>query len=115
MPRVTKAHMRQSIHPFAADAIKIIRKNFDLTDRINREDYEFEEDGWYYTIHKDVHFVEFIELRIKRQNFKPNQYRIKYQPKGNRLEETAWVYFENVSSGLHLDGFIINDYRKWSY
>ena len=38
MPRITKAHMKESIVSFANDVMKIINENLNLNDLTNRED-----------------------------------------------------------------------------
>ena len=88
MPRITKAQLKDSILSFSDDAIKIIKKKLNLNDLDNREDIlDFEEDGWYYYLHKSVDIIK-PEIRIRRQNYK--KYNTKYyndQPKGNRIKK----------------------------
>ena len=70
MPRITKAHMKESIVSFANDAIQIIHENLNLNDIINREDKPIiESNGWYYYIHKSVTNIK-PEIRIRRQNYR---------------------------------------------
>jgi hypothetical protein len=119
--------MKESIISFANDAIKIINENLNLNDLTNREDKPtIESDGWYYYLHKSVANIK-PEIRIKRQN-----YRIcntQYQPKGNRINEEAWIYKEGTNcvilgvnengeyirdndKGFIINGFSIQDYKK---
>ena len=130
MPRITKAHMKESIVPFANDAIKIINGNLNLDDLKNREDKPFiESDGWYYYVHKSVANIK-PEIKIRRQNYRPNNTKFfKDQPKGNRIDEEAWIYKEGMNCsilgidengqyilgkdhGFLIDGFSVQDYKK---
>ena len=130
MPRITKAHMKESIVPFANDAIKIINGNLNLDDLTNREDKpNIESDGWYYYVHKSVANIK-PEIKIRRQNYRPNNTKFfKDQPKGNRIDEEAWIYKEGMNCyilgidengqyildkdhGFLIDGFSVQDYKK---
>ena len=132
MPRITKAQLKDSILSFSDDAIKIIKKKLNLNDLDNREDIlDFEEDGWYYYLHKSVDIIK-PEIRIRRQNYK--KYNTKYyndQPKGNRINEEAWIYkkdmnriilgfqngeyFYGKDTGFITDGFSVQDYKKTAF
>ena len=133
MPRITKAHMKESIVSFANDAIKIINENLNLNDLTNREDKPIiESDGWYYYLHKSVANIK-PEIRIRRQNYRPNSTRFfKDQPKGNRIDEEAWIYKEGMNCvilgidkngqfihdkdhGFLIDGFSVQDYKKSAF
>jgi hypothetical protein len=132
MPRITKAHMKESIVSFANDAIKIIKENLNLDDLENREDKPtIESDGWYYYLHKSVANIK-PEICIRRQNYKPGNTRyFKDQPKGNRINEQAWIYKEGMNctilcyengeyirdkdKGFIVDGFSVQDYIKKAF
>ena len=133
MPRITKAHMKESIVTFANDAIKIINENLNLNDLTNREDKPIiESDGWYYYLHKSVANIK-PEIRIRRQNYRPcNSKSFKDQPKGNHIHEQAWIckegmncyilgidengqYINNKDHGFLIDGFSVQDYKKSAY
>ena len=122
MPRITKAHMKESIVSFANDAIKIINENLNLNDLSNREDKPIiESDGWYYYLHKSVANVK-PEIRIKRQNYRiGNTKFFKDQPKGNRINESAWIYKEGMNGrilgdhGFLIDGFSVQNYKKSAF
>ena len=133
MPRITKAHMKESIVSFANDAIKIINENFNLNDLTNREDKpNIESDGWYYYLHKSVANVK-PEIRIRRKNYRTGNTKFfKDQPKGNRIDEEAWIYKEGMNCvilsidendqyimakdrGFLIDGFSVQDYKKSSF
>jgi hypothetical protein len=130
MPRITKAHMKESIVSFANDAIQIINENLNLNDLTNREDKPIIEcDGWYYYLHKSVANIK-PEIRIRRQNYRPNNSKsFEDQPKGNRIYEEAWIYKEGMNCyilgidengqyindkdhGFLIDGFSVQDYKK---
>jgi hypothetical protein len=133
MPRITKAHMKESIVSFANDAVKIINENLNLNDLTNREDKPIiESDGWYYYLHKSIANVK-PEIRIRRQNYRPyNTKFFKDQPKGNRIDEEAWIYKDGMNcyilgideNGQHIhakdhgfliDGFSVQDYKKSAF
>jgi len=123
MPRITKAHMKESIIPFANDGMKIIKENLNLNDLENREDSPtIEYNGWYYNVHKSIANVK-PEIRIKRQNYRPgNTEYYKDQPIGNRITESAWIYKEGINcAGKNkdieyvLDGYSIQDYMKKAF
>jgi hypothetical protein len=133
MPRITKQHMKESIVSFANDAVTMISATLNLDDLKNREDYPtIEDNGWYYYIHKSVANVK-PEIRIKRQNYRQgNTQYFKDQPKGNRINEEAWVYKEGMNCrilninenmeyeldkdrGFLIDGFSIQGYRKTAF
>lgn len=133
MPRITKADMKESIVSFANDAIKILNENLNLNDLINREDKPIiESDGWYYYLHKSVANVK-PEIRIKRQNYRVGHTKFyKEQPKGNRINEEAWIYKEGMNCrilgidendqyihdkdrGFLIDGFSVQDYKKLAF
>ena len=133
MPRITKAQKEKSIEPFANDSIKIINENLNLNDLTNREDKPIiESDGWYYYLHKSIANVK-PEIRIRRQNYRPyNTKFFKDQPKGNRINEEAWIYKEGMNCcildidengqyifdkdhGFLIDGFSVQDYKKSAF
>ena len=132
MPRITKAHMNESIAPFANDAIQVINEHLNLNDLTNREDKPtIETNGWYYYIHKSVANIK-PEIRIRRQNYRPgNTQYFKDQPKGNRINEQAWIYKEGMNcilsvddnnevirgkdNGFLIDGFSVHDYSKKAF
>jgi hypothetical protein len=133
MPRITKAHMKESIVSFANDVVKIINENLNVNDLTNREDKPIiESDGWYYYVHKSIANVK-PEIRIKRQNYRPyNTKFFKDQPKGNRINEEAWIYKEGMNCyilgidengqlihakdhGFLIDGFSVQDYKKSAF
>ncbi len=130
MPRITKAHMNESIAPFANDAIQVV-KHLNLNDLTNREDIIIESSGWHYDIHKSVANIK-PEIRIRRQNYRPgNTQYFKDQPKGNRINEQAWIYKEGMNCilsvddnnevirgkdrGFLIDGFSVQDYSKRAF
>lgn len=135
MPRITKAHMKESIVSFANDSIKIINENLNLNDLTNREDKPIiEADGWYYYLHKEVKYENVKpEIRIRRQNYRPGNTKfLKDQPKGNRINEEAWIYKEGMNCrilgidkngkyiddkdhGFLIDGFSVQDYKKSAF
>ena len=122
MPRITKAHMKESIVSFANDAIQIIHENLNLNDIINREDKPIiESNGWYYYIHKSVTNIK-PEIRIRRQNYRQgNTQYFKDQLKGYRINEEAWIYKEGMNCvfgkdyGFLIDGFSVQDYSKKAF
>ena len=133
MPRITKAHKKESIVSFANDAIKIINENLNLNDLTNREDKpNIESNGWYYYLHKSVAIIN-PEIRIKRQNYRfGNTKYFKDQPKGNRINEEAWIYKEGMNrpilgidenrqlihgkdDGFLINGFSVQDYNKSAF
>ena len=133
MTRITKAHMKESIVSFANDVIKIINENLNINDLTNREDKPIiETDGWYYYLHKSVANVK-PEIRIRRQNYRyGNTKFFKDQPKGNRINEEAWIYKEGMNChilginengqriydkdhGFLINGFSVQDYKKSAF
>jgi len=123
MPRITKAHMKESILPFANDAIAIIKENLDLDDMEHREDKPIiEHGGWYYYLHKSIANIK-PEIRIRRQNYRfYNVQYLKDQPKGNRIYEEAWIYKEGMNCPIYKDGsrgkdhgFIVNGFSVQDY
>jgi len=120
--------MKESIVPFANDAIKLIKEKFDLTDMENREDIPmFVYNGWCYYMYKSVANAK-PEIKISRYN---HRY-YKDQPKGNRIHEQAWIYREGKNCritgidengnwihapdhGFVIDGFSIQDYFKKAF
>lgn len=123
MPRITKAQLKESIVPFAIDAITVINRKVNVNDLINREDIpDFEQNGWYYYVHKSI-INNTPEIRIKRQNYRLwNTLYYKDQPKGNRISEEAWIYKENmncnanhIDTGYIVDGFSIQNYIKKAF
>jgi len=133
MPRITKAHMKESIVSFSEDAIKIIKENFNLDDLKNREDKPtIESNGWYYYAHKSIANVK-PEIRIRRQNYRQGITKyFKDQPKGNRIDEEAWIYKEGMNCiilgvdengelqhakdhGYLIDGFSVQNYVKKAF
>ena len=101
--------------------------NFNLNDLSNREDkFNIESDGWYYFMYKSVANIK-PEIRIKRTNYKT----IKDQPKGNRIDEEAWIYKEGMNRliigrynneyihgkdpGFIINGFSIQNYIKKAF
>ena len=122
MPRITKAHMKESIVSFANDAIQIIHENLNLNDIINREDKPIiESNGWYYYIHKSVTNIK-PEIRSRRQNYRQgNTQYFKDQLKGYRINEEAWIYKEGMNCvfgkdyGFLIDGFSVQDYSKKAF
>ena len=133
MPRITKAHMKESIVSFANDSVKIINENLNLNDLTNREDKPIiESDGWYYYLHKSITHVK-PEIRIKRQNYRCyNTKFYKDQPKGNRINEEAWIYKKGMSCrilgidendqfildkdhGFLIYGFSVQGYKKTAF
>ena len=133
MPHISKAHMKESIGSFANDAIKIINENLNLNDLTNREDKPtIESNGWYYDVHKSVEHKIKPEIRIRRQNYRQGNTRyFKDQPKGNRIDEEAWIYKEGMNcrilgfrngeyiygkdDGYIIDGFSVQDYIKKAF
>lgn len=131
MPRITKAHMKESIVLFANDAVKVINEYLDLDDNkdnINRFN-EIEHDGWYYILVKNVQHVN-PEIRIERRNHKIGNE--KELPKGTRICERAWIYKEGMNCkiigvygigdyehapdhGYLFQGFSIQDYSKCAF
>ena len=133
MPRITKAHMKESIVSFVNDAIQIIKENLNLNDLTNREDIPtIISNGWYYYLHKSIANIK-PEIRIRRQNYRQgNTYYFKDQPKGNRINEEAWIYKEGMNCrtlyiddngnrirdkdhGFLIDGFSVQDYSKKAF
>jgi len=122
MPRITKAHMKESIVSFANDALQIIHENLNLNDIINREDKPIiESNGWYYYIHKSVTNIK-PEIRIRRQNYRQgNTQYFKDQLKGYRINEEAWIYKEGMNCvfgkdyGFLIHGFSVQDYSKKAF
>ena len=123
MSRITKAHMKESIVSFANDSIQIINENLNLDDLTNREDKPIiESNGWYYYLHKSIANVK-PEIRIRRQNYRHgNTQYFKDQPKGNRINEEAWIYKEGMNcrmgkydDGFLIDGFSVQDYIKKTF
>tara|TARA_B100001094_G_C18143755_1_gene779434 strand:- start:865 stop:1251 length:387 start_codon:yes stop_codon:yes gene_type:complete len=128
MPRITKAHKKESIVSFANDTIKIINENLNLNDLTNREDKPIiESDSWYYYLHKSVVHVK-PEIHIIRYNYRF----LKDQPKGNHIIEEAWIYKEGMNrpilgiddngqyiydkdDGFLIDGFRVQDYEKTAF
>ena len=73
------------------------------------------------------------EIRIRRQNYRPyNTKFFKDQPKGNRINEEAWIYKEGMNCcildidengqyifdkdhGFLIDGFSVQDYKKSAF
>jgi len=118
MPRITKEQKKENIAAFSNDAVKLINEHFNLNE-YNEPNFvsrkEFISDGWYYYLHKST-IVDLQEIRVRRQNYK--QY--KDQPKGNRVNEQAWVYQAGTNNrisdgkdhGFIIDGFSIQDYIK---
>lgn len=130
MPHITKAHMKESIVSFANDAIKIINENLNLNDLTNKEDIPIiEYNGWYYYLHKYVSNIK-PEIHIGRQNYRRDNTKFfKDQPKGNRINEEAWIYKEGMNCrilgidengqyihdkdhGFLIDGFSVQNYNK---
>jgi hypothetical protein len=130
MPRITKAHQEESIKPFAEDAIEFIHAHLDLDDLNNREDKPtIEFNGWHWYVHKSIANIK-PEIRIRRQNYRQgNTQYFKDQPKGNRINEEAWIYKEGMhcynysinengeriydkDHGFLIDGFSVQDYSK---
>jgi hypothetical protein len=107
--------MKESIIPFANDAVEIINKYLNLNDLTNREDIpSLEIDGWYYYLHKSVANINIKpEIRIRRQNYrKGNTAFYRDQPKGNRIDEEAWIYKKGVNCrilGVNENGEYILD------
>lgn len=121
MPRITKEEKKENIASFSNDAIKLIQEHFNLNEYLEPHFVSRKEDivsdGWYYYLHKSsIGISQLQEIRIKRQNYK--QY--KEQPKGNRINEEAWVYREGTNRrildgkdhGFIIDGFSIQGYEK---
>lgn len=133
MPRITKADKKESIVSFANDSVKIINENLNLNDLTNREDKPIiESDGWYYSLHKSIANVK-PEIRIRRQNYRHyNTKFFKDQPKGNRINEEAWIYKKGMNCrilgidendqfildkdhGFIIHGFSVQDYKKSAF
>jgi len=128
MHRITKAHMKESIVSFANDSIQIINEHLNLNDLTSREDKPtIESNGWYYYLHKSIANIK-PEIRIRRQNYRTDHTKyFKDQPKGNRINEEAWIYKEgmnryylgvndNGESIYGIDpGFIVNGFSVQSY
>ena len=128
MPRITKAHMKESIVSFANDSIQIINEHLNLNDLTSREDKPtIESNGWYYYLHKSIANIK-PEIRIRRQNYRQgNTQYFKDQPKGNRINEEAWIYKEGMNCHiLGVDdngeriydkdhGFIVNGFSVQNY
>jgi hypothetical protein len=130
MPRINKSN--ESIVSFAHDAIKIINENLNLSDLKNREDIpSIESDGWYYYLHKSIANVT-PEIRIRRQNYRPNIQLCKNKNFGNYIEEEAWIYKAGMNryilgiddngqyihgedAGFIIDGFSVQDYKKYQF
>ena len=129
MPRVTKAEYKESIVTFADDSVKVIKECLNLDDNKASLPIKIEKNGWYYMLKKNVQNVN-PEIRITRQNFKIGKE--KEFPKGNRIEESAWIYKEGGNCriiniygiddydhapdhGYLLDGFSIQDYLRFRY
>ena len=120
MPRMTGPHQEVSIVSFANDTIKILKENLNFDDIENSEEKPIiEYNGWYYYIHKSVINIK-PELRVKRQNYRyGGTYYFKDQPKGNRINESAWIYKEGMNLdykgkdfGFIIDGFSVQTYIK---
>ena len=122
MPRITKVDMKESIVSFANDAILIINENLNLDDLINKEYIPtIESNGWYYSVNKSVANIQ-PEILIRRQNYKQgNTQYYKDQPKGNRINEQAFIYKEgmnceyNKDNGFIIDGYSIQNYIKKAF
>lgn len=129
MPRITKAHMKESIVPFSIDVLQIINEIFKLNDsniEIIEEKRHLELNNWFYYIHISTVIIK-PEIHITRRNFcnKCN----KNQCKGNNIFEEAWIYKEGANCkrlgknekdeylyskdhGYLTDGFSIQNYIK---
>lgn len=133
MPRITKSHMKESIVSFSDDTIKIINEKLNLNDLTNSEYIPcIQINGWYYYIHKSVVNIK-PEIRIRRQNYRMgNTNFFKDQPKGNRINEEAWIYKEGMNCrilgidengqfirdkdyGFLISGFSVQDYKKSAF
>jgi hypothetical protein len=130
MPRINKS--KESIVSFAHDAIKIINENLNLSDLQNREDKPIiESDGWYYYLHKSIANVK-PEIRIRRYNYNPKTMLIKDTNFKNYIEEQAWIYKAGMNCyilgvddngkyilgedpGFIIDGFSVQDYKKYQF
>jgi len=129
MPRVTKAEYKESIVTFADDSVKVIKENLNLDYNKASLPIQIEKNGWYYTIKKNVQNVN-PEIIIRRENFKIGKE--KEFPKGNRIEERAFIYKEGGNCkiigvyglddyehapdhGYLLDGFSIQDYVRFRF
>jgi hypothetical protein len=128
MPRVTKAEYKESIRTFADDSVAVIKEYLNLDE--NKDSLHcIEKNGWYYTIKKNVQHVN-PEIILRRENFKMGKE--KEYPKGNRIEERAFIYKEGMNCeiiniyglddyehapdhGYLLDGFSIQDYVRFRF
>ena len=132
MPRITKAHKRESIIPFSKEAIGIIKDKCNLDDTIyGKVIPEFEKDGWRYKLRKNIlpdhsNLPEnnLLEILIQRHNYNncgPDSG--KDQPKGNRINEQAFIYKEGENAeivsgkdrGFIIDGFSVQCYDKRAF
>jgi hypothetical protein len=125
MPRVTKTQMQSHLKLFANDAMKIIKENINVNDLQHREDKPIiEENGWYYYLHKSIANVK-PEIRMRRRNYN----NVNEKPKGNRIDEEAWIYKEGMNCrilgidenkqlildkdhGFIIDGFSVQGYKR---
>lgn len=100
MPRITKAHLKESIKVFAEEVVKLIRERLDIENEEEEEKVEFEYEGWYYYLRKN-NFYENVkpEICVKRQNFKS----IRKENKGNHIREFAYVYKEGRNCEVYYD------------
>lgn len=101
MPRITKAHLKESIKIFAEEVVKLIKERLDIENEKENETIEFEYGGWYYYLHKNI-FYESVkpEICVKRRNFKRG---ITKENKGNHITETAFVYKEGRNCEVYYD------------
>ena len=120
--------MKESIIPFANDALEMINENLNLNDLTKREEITCIQHGdWYYCLHKSVVNIK-PEIRVKRQNYRMGNTKFyKDQPKGNRINEEAWIYKKGINCyilGINENGelihdkdhgFIINDFSIQDY
>jgi hypothetical protein len=113
MPHISKKHMKESIILFANDILEIINEKLNLNDLSRREDIPcIEHNGWYYYLHKSIANIQ-PEIRVKRQNYRMYDTKFyKDQPKGNRINEEAWIYKKGMNCyilGINEKGELIHD------
>lgn len=111
--------MKESIIPFANDALEMINKYLNLNDLTTREEIQCIQQGdWYYYLHKSVINIK-PEIRVKRQNYRMGNTKFyKDQPKGNRINEEAWIYKKGSNKFIcyiNEKGEVIHDKKYYDY
>jgi hypothetical protein len=119
---MNKAQMKECAILFVNNAFRrIIRDKLfgeNCTEEGGEQQMYFEEDGWYYSMKKNNAVIQ-PEFVVYGQNYHRGRTEYyKYQPKGHRINEEAWIYKEvmNRKSGqIVVDGYSIQDYKKTAF